>query len=71
LRGKQHAIDEAEEGGLTAAAAAEEDEGFSMRNGQGNAGDDGASRNIVYVERDVAKLYCFFLRNCRFRIHFD
>jgi len=36
FRGKKHSIDEPEQGGLAAAAAAEEDNGFSLRNFQGD-----------------------------------
>ncbi len=36
VRGKEHSIDELEQRGLAAAAAPEEDEGFSLRNFQGD-----------------------------------
>jgi hypothetical protein len=71
LRGDEHAIDELEQSGFAAAAAAKENEGFAARNGQGNTGDYGAARNIVYVVAHATKFDGNVRRRCEIRIHFD
>jgi hypothetical protein len=60
LCGKQQAINELEEGGLAAAAAAEKNERFTLRDTQGNTRYDHSRRNIVYVIRHIAKLNQIF-----------
>ena len=60
FRGKQHSIHQLEKSGLAAAAAAEEDEGLTVRDFQGDGRNDHAGRNIVYVKRHIAKLDGFY-----------
>jgi hypothetical protein len=45
--GKEHSVDQLEKSGLAAAAAAEEDEGLTVRDFQGDAVNDYAGRSIV------------------------
>lgn len=71
LRRGEHAIDEFEEGGFAAAAAAEENEGFAARNGQGNIRDDGAARNIVNAVANTAKFDGGIRWRCETHTHFD
>ncbi len=72
--GKEQAIDELEESGLSASAAAEEDESFGRGNGKRNIGDEGARGRAVgggSTTGDTAKLDNRFDGGCGFRIHFD
>jgi hypothetical protein len=71
IRGKEHSVHQPEKSGLAAAAAAEEDEGLTVRDFQGDAVNDYAGRSIVDMKRNIAKLYGPSWRERRFRIHFD
>ncbi len=76
--GDEHAIDEAEERGLAAAAAAEENESLAGRNGQrdirnkfANGGNRRARGGSIDLVGDAAELDGGVRRGCGFRIHFD
>ncbi len=71
--GKQESIDELEERGLAAAAAAEEDESFGRGDGKRNIGDEGARGGAVCgggAAGDTPKLDDRVAGGCGFRIHF-